>query len=495
MRVIFPKLFGGWCGIASALAAVAATPAFTDPAPPKVETRHAGNPAAASENSEATFHHAPKPLPGGAVTNDWPSFLGPTHNMFSAETKLLKEFPPDGLAPVWEMTKGDGFAAPAILGERLVLFHRVGENEVVDCVQPADGKRYWRQIRPTAYKDRYGFNPGPRASPVIADGRVFTFGVAGRLQCLDLETGQVLWSRELLREFNVKQNFFGVGSTPLVEGDKLIVNLGAPGGPCVAAFDLRSGKMVWGAGHEWGPSYASPIPATVHGKRRVFVFAGGESKPATGGLMSIDPANGSVDFRFPWRGEPYESVNAASPVVIGNQVFVAECYGSGGAMVAVSADGKAKPAWTNPSFGMHFMTAIPKGDYLYGVDGHGPQDAEFACVELKTGKEVWRTQPIWEETVQSRRGKSAMKVGTFRANLLMVDGRTLCLGEFGHLLWLDLEPTGYRELARTWLFAATESWTPPVVSRGLLYICQNSTGSLHNEPQRLICYDLRAPAE
>lgn len=472
--------------------APAAETGFADPAPPAVVERKSGAAPVAGENPELTFHAAPKPLPRGAVTEDWPSFLGPTHNMFSAETRLLKEFPAEGLRLVWEMKKGEGFAPPVVAGDRLILFHRVADDEVVECLRPGDGKRYWQYRYPSAYRDRYGFNPGPRASPVIAGNHVFTFGAEGKLHCLDVRTGQMLWRRDILTEFKLAQNFFGVASAPLVEGGKVIVNVGAPGGPCVAAFDTQTGKMLWGAGAEWGPSYASPIPATVHGRRRVYVFAGGESKPATGGLMCIDPETGKVDFTFPWRGNRYESVNAASPVVLGNRVFIAECYGAGGAMLEAQADGSARTVWTNPKFGMHFMSAIPKGAHLYGVDGHGPQDAEMVCVELATGKEVWRTQPLWQEKIETKNGPRDLNAGSFRSSLLMVDGRTLCLGEFGHLLWLDLSPEGYRELARTWLFAATESWTPPVVSQGLLYVCQNTKGSFKNEPPRLLCYDLRA---
>src|SRR3954468_2275459 len=111
----------------------------------------------------------------------------------------------------------------------------------------------------------------------------------------------------------------------------------ASGGPCVAAFDTKTGRMVWGAGAEWGPSYASPIPATVLGQRRVFVFAGGESRPATGGLLCLDPATGAVDFAFPWRGRRVESVNASSPLVIDpDKVWISECYGKGGVLLQLS---------------------------------------------------------------------------------------------------------------------------------------------------------------
>jgi outer membrane protein assembly factor BamB len=417
--------------------------------------------------------------------------------MTSPETPIRKDLPTGTFRPVWEMKKGEGYAAPAVAGDRLIVFHRLGDSEVVDCLHPSDGRRYWQFRAPTAYRDRYGYNPGPRASPIIDPLRnlVVTFGAEGVIHCLDLLTGRLRWRRNLHQEFGITQNFFGVGATPLLEGDRLIVPLGAPGGPSVAAFDVLTGRMIWGAEENWGASYASPIPGMVNGRRRVFVFAGGESKPPTGGLLSLDPETGRIDFRFPWRGTRYESVNAASPVVVGdNQILISECYGSGGTLLRTQPDGSVQQLWKNPTFGLHFMTALRLGDHLYGVHGHGPQDAELVCVELATGREVWRDQPEWQETVPSTRGPREMKVGTFRSSLLRVDGGVLCLGEFGHLLWLDLSPRGCRILARTWLFAATETWTPPVLSHGLLYVCQNTRDTVTSTPPRLLCYDLRASA-
>ncbi len=447
--------------------------------------------AAPQPNPEAIFHTPPKPLAPGAVTSDWPSFLGPTHNMISAETKLLKEFPVGGPRLVWEMKKGDSYGAPAVVGERLVLFHRVGNEAVVDCLNALDGRRYWRFCYPTEYRDRYGYNQGPRCSPVIAGDAVFTFGADGQLHCLELESGRVRWQRDLVKEFKLKQNFFGVGATPLVEGDKLIVNVGAPDGPCVAAFDTRTGRMLWGAPHPWGPSYATPVAATVEGRRRLFVFAGGESDPPSGGLLVLELDEGKILGSFPWRGRRFESVNASTPVVIGNQVFISECYGAGGALVTVKADGRCEAAWTSPRFGTHFMTSVVKDGHLYGVDGYGSGQAALVCVEVNSGRELWRAKPRWEEVIKGREGPQTVSFATARGWLLLVDGRCLCLGEFGHLLWLDLNPQGYRELARTRLFTARDTWTPPVVSRGLLYVCQNSRDPFQETPPRLLCYDLR----
>jgi FOG: WD40-like repeat len=386
------------------------------------------------------------------------------------------------------MKKGTAYTSPAIAGDRLVMFHRVGNEERVECLHRETGDRYWKFAYPTQFEDRYGYNNGPRASPVIDGDRVYTYGAEGKLYCLKLETGQVYWKRDLPAEFKVPHDFFGVAATPLIEGDLLIVTVGAPGGPTVAAFDKKSGKLVWGAGDKWGPSYASPVPANVNGRRRIFVFAGGESNPPTGGLLSIDPQNGAVDFSFPWRSKSYESVNAASPVVIGNQVFISASYKTGGALLNLQPDGGQTVAWTTQDLSTHFNTAIYKDGYLYGFDGRNEPDASLVCLDLKTGKVMWRVTPEWEEVIDGQR----RTLGTFRGTLLWVDGKFLCLGELGHLLWLDLTPKGYKELARTWLFAARETWSLPVLSHGLLYVSQNTRDLMHGEPPRLLCYDLRA---
>ena len=423
---------------------------------------------------------------------DWPTLLGPTHDMHSAETNLLREFPKGGPRLVWSVPKGDGYAAPAIAGGRVVLFHRLEDNAVVDCLNAQDGKPLWRFTTPTAYRDRYGYNHGPRCSPAIAGDAVFTCGADGQLHCLELATGAVRWQHDVLKEFKLKQNFFGVGSTPLVMDDKLIVNVGGAGA-AVVAFDVRTGKIVWSAADEWGPSYATPVPATLHGQRRVLVFAGGESDPPTGGLLVLDPATGKITGRFPWRGKRYESVNGSAPVIIGNQIFISECYGAGGVLLDVDKSGACRPVWTNKIFGTHFMIVVEKAGTLYGVDGHGPGDAFLVAVDLKTGRELWREKPLWPDMVPSSTGPREITTGTVRCSLLMLaDGRCLCLGEFGDLLWLDLNPRAYRELGRVHLFLAGDSWTPPALADGLLYICQNKRDAIHGTPPRLLCYDLRA---
>jgi outer membrane protein assembly factor BamB len=402
---------------------------------------------------------------------------------------LSRKLPPPLL---WEFAKGTGYASPAVAGEHLVFMHRLGNEEIVECLQPETASSQWQFRYATAFEDRYGYNNGPRSSPVIDGERVYTVGAEAKLHCLELGSGKVIWKRDLRSEYKIPQDFFGTSSTPLVEGGFLIVNVGAPGGPCVVGLDKATGREAWRAGKEWGPSYASPVPAVVYGRRRVFVFAGGESNPPTGGLMSIDPATGKVDFTFPWRSRSYESVNASCPVVFDNKVFVSASYRTGSALVEVRPDFTHRLVWTMQDFGLHFNTAIYRDGYLYGFDGRNEPDASLACVAAASGKVVWRETPEWTETYEAPGGRGSQVLGTYRGSLLAADGQFLCLGEMGHLLWMDLTPKGYRQVSRTWLFAARESWALPVLSRGLLYVVQNTRDMLQGTNPRLLCYDLRA---
>ena len=440
-------------------------------------------------SGQTSVHRKPKPLPDGAVTHDWAAFLGPSHNGVSTETKLSRMLPPP---LVWEFPKGTGYASPAVAGDRLVFVHRVANQEIVECMHPETGSAYWQFRYATAFEDRYGYNNGPRASPVLDGERAYIMGAEGTLHCLELGSGKIVWKRDLRVDYKVPQDFFGTASTPLVDGRLLIVNVGAPGGPCVVGLDKTNGREVWRAGNEWGASYASPVPAVLHGQRRVLVFAGGESSPPRGGLMSIDPSSGRVDFAFPWRSRTVESVNASCPVVFDNKVFVSASYRTGSALVEVRPDFTHRVVWTTQEFALHFNTAIFRDGYLYGFDGRNEPDASLACIDAANGKVVWRHAPEWTETVEMRGEKRQDVVGTYRGSLLAVDGQFLCLGELGHLLWMELTPKGYKEVSRAWLFAARESWGLPVLSHGLLYVTQNTRDLLRGTGPRLLCYDLRA---
>ena len=443
--------------------------------------------SAGSQDAQAVVHREPTPLIPDAVTHDWVSFLGPSHNAVSTETPLRRYLPPP---LVWEWPTGIGYAAPSVTGDRLLFIHRLGDEEVVECRHAETGEAQWRFRYPTAFDDLYGNNNGPRASPVVDGNLVFTVGAEGKLHCLQLETGEAVWSKDFWVDYGVTQDFFGTASTPLVEGGLLVVNVGGPRRACVVGFDLATGREAWRAG-DWGASYSSPIPATIHGQRRVFVLAGGRSNPPTGGLLSVDPATGAVDFTVSHRSSEYISANASCPVVFGDRVFISASQGAGGVLIEIRPDFTHRVVWTTEDFGLFVNTPIHQDGYLYGFDGENQGDSSLACVEAATGQIVWREAATWTEGVQQNGRLRPLGVGTARGSLLAVDGRFVCLGEFGHLLWLDLTPEGYTEVARTWLFAARESFTLPVLSRGLLYVRQNTRDFLTGDPPRLLCYDLR----
>ena len=449
-------------------------------------------PPAARPHPDVTRHRAPRPLDPESVTGDWVRVLGPEGRGVSPETGLLETWGADGPPLVWELAAGEGYSAPAVQGERLVYFHRVGDEEVVECLRAETGERFWAFRYPTDYRDSYGYSSGPRCSPLIDAERVYTYGVQGLLHCLELGTGEPLWKRDLTTEFEVPQDFFGVSSTPLVYGDLLIVHVGAPGGPTVVGLDKHTGELRWEAGSNWRAGYSTPVVGEVHGEDRCFVFSGGKSRPPSGGLIGLDPSTGEVDFLYPLRSRSYESVNAACPVLVGDRVFVSASYDTGGALLDLKEDGGYEVAWTSDVLGAHFNTPIHRDGYLYGFDGRNEPDAALVCQELETGAEVWRAVLEWEETYALNGQVKARPMSVYRGSLLLADGDFLCLGERGHLLRLELTPEGPRELARGWLFAAHETWTPLVLSRGLLYVTQNARDFVTGQGPRLLCYDLRA---
>ena len=493
---------------------------WEDPAPPKFNELAEQAAAEPQSFDRFTFHAAPKPLSKEAKTAQWPRFLGPSDDAHSTETHLLHEWPKDGPAKVWEVKKGEGYTSPAIVGDFLVLFHAQAGKETIECLHPETGKRYWSHEYPITYRDRYGYANGPRGSPVIADGRVITVGVTSMMTCFDLKTGRIAWQRDLKKEFNVPQDFFGHGGSPLILDGHVIVNVGGKAEPlpdegdmqaraealkkpglCVGAFDLKTGKLVWGVKYDWGASYASPIAAKLHGQTKVLVFAGGESNPATGGLMCIDPKDGTLHERFDWRASDYISATASTPTLIPdkNRVFISTAYPKGrplgGVMLEFDANFKAKEVWRTKKLATHWMTPVYQDGHLYGIDGELQQSAQLVCFDADKGDEKWRKDITWDEmSLAPMNNGVPPKMGIQRASLLQVDGKYLVLSELGTLLWMSLSPTDAKVESNASLFFAPHTWCRPAVSRGLLYIMQNDEEQVHDKTgQRIICYDLRTP--
>lgn len=444
----------------------------------------------ADEKSPA---HLPPDLRTRTSGSDWPSFLGPTGDSKSSETGILTKWPAGGPKIIWSRRLGTGYASCAISRGRLFQFDRVGNRAVLTCLKSETGDELWKFDYPTDYEDLYGYNNGPRCQPIVDDDRVYLFGVEGMLHCLNVVNGNLLWKVDTSAKFGVIQNFFGVGSTPAIDGNLLLVMVGGspaeaqnvpPGqlnrvdgnGSGIVAFDKFTGAVKYKITDELA-SYASMKLATINGRRWGFAFC-------RGGLVGFEPASGKVDFHYPWRATILESVNASTPVVVQDEVLITECYGPGSTLLKV-APGEHEVVWRDDpkkrqkAMQAHWMTPIYHQGYLYGSSGRHTENAEFRCIEWKTGKVMW-SEP-----------------GLTRLSLLLIDDHLLGLTEYGTLFLAAASPEKFTllaEAAPTQPEAGPEPagakreallkypcWAAPIVSQGLLYV---------RGEDRLVCLEL-----
>jgi outer membrane protein assembly factor BamB len=391
-----------------------------------------------------------------AVADDWPAFLGPHGDGSSDEKGLNLAWGETGPPVLWRKSLGESFSPPVVADGKLIVFHRLGDQEVVECVDARSGATLWSARYGTRYVDRYGYNGGPRSSPTISEARVFTYGAEGVVSCWELASGRCLWQRRLHDELKAPQEFFGVGTAPVVDGGLVLLNPGAPGGAGLVALDMRNGASVWHSG-DCGASYSTGKVVSVRGQRRALFLT-------RNGLFVVVPATGQVLTRFPFQSHLQESVNAASPVVVGSQVLLSAAYEVGSVMFDLGAD-DPQPVWRDRDVMQnHWATSICRDGCLYGLHGRHAADAVMRCLDWHTGALRW-TSPRLRE----------------RLTLLLADGHFIALGERGRLLAVEVNPTQYVPKADARLLDGP-CWAPPVLASGLLYV--------RNEVV-LLCLDLR----
>jgi outer membrane protein assembly factor BamB len=411
--------------------------------------------------------------------DDWPRFLGPGGNNKSRETGVITEWGENGPRLAWAVAAGEGYTGPTVADGRLFLFDRHGSSARLRTLDSRTGEEFWRSEYTMEYEDYYEYSNGPRASPLVDGDRVYTFGVEGRLRCLRVTDGSLLWDIDTTATFGVVKNFFGVGSTPIIEGDLLIVPIGGspPGTPKIhsgkvvgngsgiVAFDKLTGDVRYRSSDELA-SYASPIIATIGGRRRAFAFM-------RGGLLAFDPTTGAVDFHYPWQSKTLESVNASTPVIVGDTVFISETYGPGSSLLRINSNGY-DVVWADgrrdQSLATHWATPIHHEEHLYASSGRNTGDTELRAVEHLTGEVAWS------------------QAGLTRSTLLFADGYLVALGEYGVLRLIRATPDAYEPIAQVDLGKMTTplpgprgkvietpllsfpAWNAPVLSHGLLYL-------------------------
>ena len=300
----------------------------------------------------------------------------------------------------------------------------------------------------------FGFDEGPRAVPVVANGVVYTFGAEGQLHAIDLASGKKIWSEDTMRRFGVPKGYFGAAGSPLVEDGRVIANIGGKNAG-VVAFDARTGKVLWMATED-AASYSSGIGATISGHRYAIFLT-------RAGLAGLDPVSGQVRFQRPWRARQAASVNAATPVVNGDLIFLSAEYGPGAGVLRFDGS-KLTDLWTSDEvLSNHYATSVLFDGFLYGFHGRQEFGQSFRAVEFRTGKVRWS---------EDRFGAGSVA---------LVGNRLLILRESGELVLAAAAPDGFKPIARAQILPATVR-AYPAIADGMVYLRNDDT---------LVCLDLR----
>ena len=345
---------------------------------------------------------------------------------------------------VWRIDVGQGFSAPVVKGGRLILFHRVDNRERVDAVDAGTGELLWSYDYATAYRDDFGFDEGPRATPTVAGGRVFTFGAQGVLHALDFETGKKIWSVDTRARSGVRKGWFGAASSSLVVEDKLLHNVGSRDGAGIVAFDTATGKVLWQATDD-EVSYSSPTRAGSDG-----VFF------TRSGLVLLELDSGVVRYEKRWRSRSNASVNGATPLVIDDIIFISASYGTGATVLRMNHEGLEELWSSDDALSNHYATAVHRDGVLYGFHGRQEYGQAFRAIDLKSGKVHW-------------------SVERFMAGTVTLSGdRLVIVRESGELVIAEASAEAFRVLGRAELLPGVIR-AYPALANGHLYVRNERT--------------------
>jgi outer membrane protein assembly factor BamB len=392
---------------------------------------------------------------------DWPQWLGPRRDA-SSQSKIA----PWKQAPevVWRKPVGEGHSSPVVAAGKVFLHTKLADkdDEEVTCYDAKSGDVVWRKTyERAAFKSPFG--NGPRATPAVSGGKLYTFGITGVLSCFDVKDGTRLWHKDTLKEFEAANLFFGASCSPIVHGNKVLVNVGGKGAS-VVAFSRSDGKVVWKSQDDKA-SYSSPI-AFVKGQEPQVVFL------TQAGLLALHPDYGALAWRWPFKDALLES---STTPVLQDDLLVASSITLGSIALRLGKDGRPEkePVWKKRELTCYFATPVFAGKHLYMVIGQIPNplapkkkpQASLRCVDPADGKELWRRD----------------KVGTYHASLIRTgDDKLLMLEEGGSLVLIDPDPKEYRELVRARVCGQT--WAHAALSDNRLYV---------RDGRELICVQLK----
>jgi outer membrane protein assembly factor BamB len=407
--------------------------------------------------------------------DDWPQWLGPQRDGIWRETGILDTFPAGGPPVRWRVAIGAGYSGPAVADGRVYVFDRLLDHgtsnpkdpfprgtipgsERVLCLNEADGKILWQFQYPCAYDISYP--AGPRTTPTVKDGKVYTLGAVGNLNCLEAATGKVLWSHQFKKDYGVESPLWGFAGHPLIDGQKLIC-LARGEGTTVVAFDKDTGKEIWRALSAPEPGYSAPVIYEAGGRRQLIIW-----HPEA--LNSLDPDTGKVFWsqRFASR----TGLTIATPRKMGDYLFVSSFY-NGSLMMRLATDRPtATEVWRGQknsernTDGLHSIISTPflEDGYIYGVCSYG----QFRCLKAESGERIW-------ETFVPTGGQEMRWANAF---IIKNGNRFFLPNEKGDLLIAKLSPQGYQEISRTHLLEPANTdpqravvWSHPAFANRNVY--------------------------
>ena len=371
-------------------------------------------------------------------TADWPQWRGPARD--GRASLAPRAAFPERLTPVWKSAVGEGHASPVVAGDRVYAFAREGEDEVVHSLHLATGKRVWRQSYPAPYSMNSAASAhgkGPKSTPVVAGGRVFTFGISGILSCFDAASGRLAWRKELGSQFGDTSPLYGVALSPVVDGGSVIVHVGGPGQGALTAVDAATGAVRW-AWKGDGPAYASPVVAEIGGSRQVVAFT--ESF-----LVGVSAARGELLWKIPFTTSWVQ--NAVTPIVDGDSVIYSGLdHPVRAVRIVRRASGwTTEPRWENPDVAAYMSTPVLEGGRLYGLSHR--KRGQLFCLDVATGKVVWLSE--------GRQGENAALVaGGGMVFALTTDAQLVLIPQTGDAF----------APARRYRVAESPTWAHPVVT-------------------------------
>jgi outer membrane protein assembly factor BamB len=376
-----------------------------------------------------------------AQSADWPQWRGPNRDGISKDTGLLKQWPENGPPLIWKITgAGNGYSSLAIAGGRLFTMGVRGGREYVLAFDVATGKEIWATPNGSVFNNDRG--DGPRGTPTVDGNRLFALGGNGDLSCIETEAGRVVWTLNILQKFGGSNPKWGISESPLVIGEKVLVNAGGPNASLVA-LNKKDGSVIWKAESD-SAGYSSAMPVQVGRTTQIVFFT---DRRAVG----VDLKDGHFLWSYPRASN--KTANVATPVVKGNRVFLSSDYGTGAGLVEIKDDGSAQEVYFTKAMRNHHSTSILIGDYLYGFSS-----GILTAMRFNTGEVAWRDRSV---------GKGS---------LVYADGQLYALSENGVVGLIDATPTGYVERGRFRIPQdSLPTWTHPVVAGGRLYLRDQNT--------------------